>query len=784
MAPRAHSTPPSTRADYAQRYAGLGYSVFPLHWIVGQCCSCRDTECRSPGKHPLTPNGVKDATRDSDLIDSWWQRWPGANIGMAMGAASGVFAVDVDPRNGGNITLEDLQLKHGKLPDTIEALTGGGGNHYLFRFEADRALPGKLGAGIDVKGEGGYIVVEPSDHVSGVAYAWEASGDPIYGAVPAAAPGWIFTTTTAAKSAPATGGAVGLIPPQQFLELRAALNYLPADDRATWVNVGMALKSTSAPNAYGLWTEWSQGSDKYNAQAQAKAWAGFKPERVHVESIFEWATKNGWVNPASKMATQFSEAAQRAIEDANSTAVVEIVPEVKAEYRPFPSQTLRDLQAFIDSQNSITHPLISQQATLALAAAIASRVYVGEDGEPCHLYFGIVADTIDYCRYAGDVAKKILNEAGLRRMIRGTRLGSANAVYSTLVKSPCSVYVSDEWGHLIAFAKRQPSGAIDQALNLMTSLYTMPVLHIDNAAEAGFKATDDQLIIYQPALSVLAMMSADQIAPLMRKGEMGKGALSQMLSVFIEADELQERKADPVPTPEWLIDRINAVRRLPPGKRGGDRTLAEIYNELPGNRPAQVRVRCRFDMDAALSALDAIGSDIKSRPFVLAAKRIARRLSAVVAAWDNPHMPEITHDILAWSIHYVLTNVSAWLDRFQTMTSDDGKVSVMQQVLELIERSRAGGISMREIVQRCWAFRNLGTDKREELIGALLADEAAVKVPTNNGKGRKGHVLVAAKHAKKTASFVEESDDSLRNIYEMNGPNSLSLKDFSRNVET
>lgn len=773
---------PTTRAEYAQRYGALGLPVFPLHWVVRDAgglarCSCDDLDCRSPGKHPLTANGVKDASTDALILAASWGRWPEANIGLAMGAASGLFAVDVDPRNGGDTTIEELQAKHGRFADTINALTGGGGQHILFKFDASRKLPGKLGHGVDVKGEGGYIVVEPSMHVSGITYAWEADGDPLEGATAAAPPEWLFTpVATAAAPAAIAAGAVGFLAPDRVLAIRSALSFLDADDRDTWVRVGMALRETGAPNAFGLWTEWSQLSSKYDATAQRKTWDSFKPEgRIHVESIFTLAAAAGWVNPASNLATRFTEEQQRALERMNGDDRVVLLPDTRSVVRPFPCRLLQDAQQWVERQSPIHHPLIAQQTVLALIATTASRIYVSDDGDTCNLYLNIVADTVDYARPAGDTLKRIFTESGLRRMIRGTRLGTAAAIYSTLLKSPSSVYVSDEWGHLIAFAKRQPSGAIDQAMNLLTSVYSMPVIHLDNAAEAGLKASglDDQLVIYQPALTVLAFMSADQMAPMMRRGEMGKGALSQMLSVFVEADELVERKPDAGPVPQWLIDRLLQVRRLPAGF-AGDRSTQEIFGGQPGLKPQLVRVRCRLDIDEALQVIDEIGHDMKTRPFVLAAKRIARRIATAIAAWDNPAMPEITAPILEWSAQYVRDQVGAWFERFQTMSSDEGKVSVMQQVLELIERSRTGGISQREITHQCWAFRNLTREKREELVGTLIGDEGVVQISTKNGQGK---LFVASRFAKQQASLgaaggenpqhlinTSNSDNSLKNV--------------------
>lgn len=161
---------------YAQR---LGWPVFPVYWIAeGGTCSCGRPECGSPGKHPLTAQGFKEATRDEAQIIAWWSRWPQANIGIPTGTASGFDALDVDPRHGGDGSLAELEATHGKLPETVVQLTGGGGQHFLFRHRDGIGNKTGFRPGLDVRGEGGYILVSPSNHLSGRRYAWKESSRP------------------------------------------------------------------------------------------------------------------------------------------------------------------------------------------------------------------------------------------------------------------------------------------------------------------------------------------------------------------------------------------------------------------------------------------------------------------------------------------------------------------------------------------------------------------------------------------------------------------------------
>lgn len=191
----------STMLDYALRYAALGWHVVPCHSIArNDKCTCGKANCSSPGKHPRTQHGLKDASTEDDQIRTWWDRWPKANIAVVTGRLSGFWTLDIDAKHGGGDTLDALQAKHGKLPDTVEALTGGGGRHLLFSMP-DCRVPNsvaQIGPGIDVRGDDGYIVVAPSVHISGKIYEWEASSEP--GDVPIVpAPAWLLSLTTEKK---------------------------------------------------------------------------------------------------------------------------------------------------------------------------------------------------------------------------------------------------------------------------------------------------------------------------------------------------------------------------------------------------------------------------------------------------------------------------------------------------------------------------------------------------------------------------------------------------------
>lgn len=166
--------------DAALAYAARGWHVFPCHTPTAAGCSCRRAPCPNVGKHPRTQHGLKDATTDTATIRRWWQMWPAANIAIAAGCVSGLVVLDTDSYKGGDESRSELERAYHPLPETVQQLTGGGGLQDFFAHPGTPVHNGveSLGAGLDIRGDGGYVIAPPSLHASGKRYAWELAHQP------------------------------------------------------------------------------------------------------------------------------------------------------------------------------------------------------------------------------------------------------------------------------------------------------------------------------------------------------------------------------------------------------------------------------------------------------------------------------------------------------------------------------------------------------------------------------------------------------------------------------
>jgi hypothetical protein len=131
----------------ALTYAAHGWMVLPLHTPGSEGCSCGQDCGGSAGKHPRTPHGLYDASRQPDQLWRWWHRWPNANVGIRTGQISGLVILDVDVRHSGQDSLERLQSTYAPLPPTLTAQSGGGGSTSTSVIQTSRSATAPRWAG-------------------------------------------------------------------------------------------------------------------------------------------------------------------------------------------------------------------------------------------------------------------------------------------------------------------------------------------------------------------------------------------------------------------------------------------------------------------------------------------------------------------------------------------------------------------------------------------------------------------------------------------------------------
>ena len=297
--------------EWALRYVAKGFAVFPCHGVkADRSCTCGTPGCPAIGKHPRTTRGLKDASCDQAQIEHWFgPKAPLSNVAIRTGKISGLTVIDVDkgPGKVGGETWATRIEGHGE-PSTLMARTGSGGLHVFFQHCADlKTGNDRLGKHVDVKNDGGCVIVTPSRHKSGGGYTWVNPGTPV-----ASLPAHLLphpADQPVKRGRPRQDAARRRH--YRLQEVGAMLAVIPADDRDHWRHVGIILgrefkRSDEAWNIYVEWSNTWDGARASNHDAvMSEAFHQISEQSADRElsmgTIVKEALAHGWVPKSGGM---------------------------------------------------------------------------------------------------------------------------------------------------------------------------------------------------------------------------------------------------------------------------------------------------------------------------------------------------------------------------------------------------------------------------------------------------------------------------------------------------
>jgi hypothetical protein len=205
---RAWTRRPRPRILGAKLMTPRAESLEPVLYLAAR--GWRLLPCVERDKIPLIRDWPRRASCDFDVICRWAQRHERCNWAVATGLGSGVFVIDVDGESGTNLFCSMVE-QHTTWARTLTAITARG-QHFYFTYPATgtiRNSAGKLGIGLDVRGDGGYVLVPPSIHPSGALYEWTS---PSNGFAPVSAPDWLLHEIVTATARSIEPSEIGILP--------------------------------------------------------------------------------------------------------------------------------------------------------------------------------------------------------------------------------------------------------------------------------------------------------------------------------------------------------------------------------------------------------------------------------------------------------------------------------------------------------------------------------------------------------------------------------------------
>ena len=291
-------------------------------------------------------------------------------------------------------------------------------------------------------------------------------------------------------------------------------------------------------------------------------------------------------------------------------------------------------------------------------------------------------------------------------------------------------------------------------LSMLARLFDEKFIQLDSAEEAGLRLDefggDKQPIIQRPSLSMLSLMHYSQLPVFSKLSEMGRGSVDQFLLGICDADDIYFKEEQPRELDAEIVDQLLKIRGigLPHNK---DFDLAEIVGELPAVEPTLIPVK--FEQDLALydKRIDDATERRDKRMYRASARKIMRRLMAILGATNDYLRPVATKQIMDWSCDYVMYNLEKMMSIFEVVASDDGKIDARQKLIDALINRGAKGIEKKNLMNYCRAFAALSKDKRDELIHQLEEDEITKLVQVKQISGQSKSFVVHSKFVTKPA---------------------------------
>jgi len=737
--------------DAALSYAERGFAVLPLHSIhLGALCTCGSLTCKSAGKHPRTTNGVKDASTNSAMIRSWWSKYPRANVGLALGEASGLWALDIDPRNGGDISLDDLQLEYELLPETLHALTGGGGEHYFFKFnKADGIRNGKLGEGIDVKSSGGYVVAAPSVHLSGKRYEWTDEE-----ATPVDAPAWVLDKLSG-ESKSAFAKVLGvevdddsvLLSTTKVDEIRSALLVIDSNDRETWLNMGMAVHSTRAgQQAFEIWNEWSESSPKYSYEDASRVWSSFSygAGGVTLASLFGQAQSLGWRVPERTLELDaMTDKTPVAVDSARSVlSVADIAMPIMPDVLNRPSGIIADIADYITRTAVRPQPLFSMVGALSLVANVMGRKYETESGLRSNLYLVAIGATGCGKNHARSCIKKILAAADLEDNLGGEELASGQSILSRASSTPNVLFQLDEFGMFMKSVQSPNSGShLASILSILMKLFSSAG-DIYVGTEYANHDKRPRVTIEYPCIGVHATSTGETFYDALESKHVLSGYLNRLLVVETPIDRPERnRKKVNRDIPHVILEWCS-VAANPAGAGRGNLSGVNPATPLMVVKTADAATMFdQYDERIDVAIRETSGSGLDS--LYNRAWEHADKVALVLAVAENPVEPVVKKEHAEFAIAFVDWSIACLVHQVNARVADSPFEARTKECLRAIAKSGERGMTEREM-GRHGAFAKLTPKERLEALTALNDAEQVERVQIKTaGRPRIAYIALA-----------------------------------------
>ena len=725
----------------ALRYAELGWRVFPL----------------APGqKTPITSHGVKDATTDRKQIEEWWTKWPRANIAFACGTSSKLYVIDVDVSTSGDIDGREVLNEFPELPASILQNTPRGGFHVFFKTDNPPANRNSFRPGIDIRGDGYYVVIAPSIHPNGGRYEWVKGCSP-WDILPAEYPDFMRPATKAPLTPVALVNAVVSREVSGTNDvMRRAGAYLAQCEPAIQGQAGHdKLLYAASRMVHGFLLTDVQAYDilarEYNPRCvppwDLSSQKDEKDFRRKVSEARRLPSQNpeGWLlneydttdncgvivdleSLLRKKAYEESRGFARGdSEDSQGNARKRIkktdgLSNAELDFLCKPTGLLGELCSWMNLTSLREQPFLSLAASLTFLGALFGRKVRDHLGSRSNLYCMGVAPSSAGKQHALNQIRNLCSTTGCVDLLGGDYIASDSAIEERISRTPATLFLWDEIGHLLAHIRSGTSRNHAQVVSLLMKLYSAAgSMYLGRE----YAEKERQRSIIQPCCCIYGTSTPDRFTSGITPDELQDGWLSRCLVFYSSSMPRKNRNRERYrEIPDRIIQQVRAWYELKVVRETGSelsRLVTENYDE---QQPEQITIPAERSAEQIFITFDDETTNYgKSHPQLARlwgkGEENARRIALVVAAGESFESPVITPQIADYAcrlIRYLLIDFGEKIVP-EIVSSETEKNK--RKVYRVINDAGKGGITMQYLTRATrWSNQRGRRDILDDLFAA------------------------------------------------------------------
>lgn len=761
--------------EIALSYIRAGIPVFPCReaeeYTGRHDAETGELEVLKP-KTPLTGNGFRGATTNERVTRVLFgERYPTAMIGAPTGEQMGAFVLDVDVHkddNGvvtnGYHTLAALEDMHGPLPRTAVAKTAGGGEHHYFRYVPGVRNRGGMGAGLDLRGSGGFVIMPGSKLETGAEYIWldwEGDGLP---PVPDA-PEWLLDL---------------VLPPEDVREaLQTNYTYHPGDNTAyveravsaelsdlastmqggrgeavnksafslgQFVGAGALSRAEAEAGlfdaAYANGVVAADGEKEIRKKIKRGLDAGIKEPRAIPEST-QWPVADFTALIQSGARKLLAEAAR----DKELYEPAETVPEYQLEAvhdleaLTTPGGLVEDLIDWITSSAEQPSRPLALAAVLPLISSLAGARYsTGTRDTRPNIYTVALADSGFGKEHARSQIKRLLmsGQNQFDEFSGPARIMSASALREVLEVNPSVNCQIDEFGGFIREITDRKAGSHQKAISTdLRDYYSASSTFFEGAAYRGSPPKR----IYNPNLCLHGTSTPEQFWTALSSSSAEDGLLPRLVLFYVSGEKppFVKPQRDVREVPERLMERmalvagINVVERRMNGigmrkEVKPTREDSAAPQEIPWTPDAKTMLTA---VKASIAEEEAkVASE--ARPFVRRIIENAIKLAMIVAIGKDPKMPMIDERTFEWATSLSWTCAADMIREVTARLADNQREANYKLIERVIRDAGKDGIPRGMLARRVKAIESR---QREDILKDM-AEAGMIREAAKETKGR------------------------------------------------